>query len=363
MTRLPSGWLGLLVLVGALCAGLVIYKLLFALVHRLSRRTATVFDDAFARHCAAPARLGLPLWGLYLALPGSGVPAGMLGVLQHAIAICLISVVAWAMMRLTRVLEAVTTQRFDLSAKDNLRARQVHTQFRVFRRIVSVVVILIAFASILMTFDRVRQLGASLLASAGLIGIIAGVAAQRTLSNLIAGIQIALTQPIRVDDVVIVEGEWGRIEEITFTYVVVRIWDYRRLVVPISHFVEKPFQNWTRVSAELLGTVYLYADYRVPVDRVRSRLHTILKDAPQWDGKVWGLQVTDVKQEVLELRALMSAADSSEAWDLRCHVREQLIAYIRDELTDALPRWRGEIHGATVSLEAVQSEKPSQPNR
>jgi len=195
-----------------------------------------------------------------------------------------------------------------------------------------------------MTFERVRHLGTTILASAGIIGIVVGMAAQRTIATFIAGLQIAITQPIRVDDVVIVENEWGRIEEITLTYVVVRIWDLRRLVVPITYFIENPFQNWTRVTADILGTVFIYVDYTVPIDSIRAELHRILKSSEFWDGKVCVLQVTNTSERTVELRALMSAADASTAWTLRCQVREKMVDFIQKNYPDALPKLRAEFN-------------------
>jgi small-conductance mechanosensitive channel len=194
-----------------------------------------------------------------------------------------------------------------------------------------------------MTFERVRQLGAGLLASAGVAGIVLGFAAQKSLATILAGIQIALTQPIRVEDVVIVEGEWGTIEEITLTYVVVRIWDMRRLIVPIHYFIEKPFQNWTRVSADILGTVNLYLDYSVPVEALREEFKRILDASDYWDGETWGVQVTDSTDKTMTVRPLMSAKNSGDAWNLRCEVREKLIAFVRENYPDALPRIRAEV--------------------
>jgi small-conductance mechanosensitive channel len=192
----------------------------------------------------------------------------------------------------------------------------------------------------LMVFESARRFGASILASAGIAGVILGFAAQRSLASLLAGFQIALTQPIRVDDVAIVEGEFGRIEEITLTYVVVRLWDLRRLVVPISYFIEQPFQNWTRASADLLGAVFLHVDYSVPVDSLRTELTRILKESEHWDGKVNTLQVTDAKEHTLVIRAVASAADASLAWSLRCEVREKLVSYLQREHPHSLPRIR-----------------------
>jgi len=196
----------------------------------------------------------------------------------------------------------------------------------------------------LMSFERVRQLGTAIFASAGILGIVIGFAAQRSISTVLAGLQIAITQPFRIDDVVIVEGEWGRIEEITLTYVVVRIWDLRRLVLPITYFLEKPFQNWTRESADLLGTVFLYTDYTIPVQEVREELHRILQESELWDGKVWNLQITNMTEKSVELRALMSAQEASTAWNLRCEVREKLLDFIQSKYPGALPRVRAEFH-------------------
>jgi small-conductance mechanosensitive channel len=238
------------------------------------------------------------------------------------------------------VLEDYVISRFEVDVKDNLRARKIYTQLKVLKRIVIILVGIIAMSTMLMTFPKVRQLGTTMLASAGIIGIVVGMAAQRTIGTFIAGLQIAFTQPIRVDDVVIVENEWGRIEEIALTYVVVKIWDLRRLIVPITYFIEKPFQNWTRVAADILGTVFIYVDYTVPIDEIREELGRILEQSQLWDSKVCVLQVTNASERTVELRALMSAADASSAWSLRCEVREKLIEFIRDKYPQSLPRLR-----------------------
>src|SRR5262252_6775465 len=214
---------------------------------------------------------------------------------------------------------------------------------RVLKRVVSTVVILITAGAALMTFDAVRQYGVSLFASAGIAGLVAGLAARPVLTNLLAGLQIAMTQPIRLEDAVIVENEWGWVEEITGTYVVVRLWDWRRLVVPLSYFIEKPFQNWTRQSPALIGSVLIYVDYMVPVARVREELTKIVSRSKLWDGQVANLQVTDAKNDTIELRALVSAADAGKTSDLRCEVREALIAFLQREYPDALPKRRAEV--------------------
>ncbi|AOJ01701.1 MULTISPECIES: mechanosensitive ion channel family protein [Burkholderia] len=248
----------------------------------------------------------------------------------------------WLLMRLAAAVGDAIIRAHPIDTSDNLEARRIHTQTRVLARTVMVLIVVIGTGAALMTFPNVRQVGASLLASAGVAGLVAGIAARPVLGNLIAGLQIALSQPIRLDDVVIIQGEWGRIEEITGTYVSVRLWDQRRLVVPLQWFIENPFQNWTRSSAELIGTVFLYVDYRLPLDPLRAELARIVAAAPEWDGRVQVLQVTDATERSMQLRALVSARDSSLAWDLRCRVREGLVAFINAHYPHCLPRERAE---------------------
>jgi small-conductance mechanosensitive channel len=239
--------------------------------------------------------------------------------------------------------EALLSQ-YDIKTQNNLQARRIYTQIGVIENVITVVIIVLTVSLMLMTFGKVRQIGTSIFASAGIIGIILGFAAQKTLGNIIAGIQIALAQPIRLDDVVIVENEWGWIEEITLTYVVIRVWDLRRLIIPISYFVEKPFQNWTRTSADLLGSVYIYTDYTIPVGEMRSELTRIVENNPLWDKKVNTLQVTNATETTIELRALMSASDSPTAWRLRCEVREKLLEFLQEKFPGSLPRTRVEFN-------------------
>jgi small-conductance mechanosensitive channel len=280
---------------------------------------------------------------LVIVLPFVSLPDHLLNLLRHGISILTIVTVAWMVARSGFVLEDYLFEKYRLDAEDNLKARKIHTQTRYLKRVFAVIVAVIALALILMNFDRVRQLGTTILASAGIVGIVLGFASQRSIALLLAGFHVALTQPIRIDDVVIVENEWGRIEEITLTYVVVRIWDKRRLVVPISYFIEKPFQNWTRVSADLLGTVYLYCDYTVPVQSIRDELQGILEQSEDWDWEVCGIQVTDTSEHTMSVRALVSASDASRLWNLRCQVRERLIDFIRREFPESLPRFRAEL--------------------
>ncbi len=229
------------------------------------------------------------------------------------------------------------------SASENLTARRIHTQTRVFARILMGVILFVGLALALMSFPAVRTIGTSLLASAGVAGLVIGLAARPTLSNLIAGLQLALTQPIRLDDVVVVEGEWGRIEEIGSSFVVVRIWDERRLIVPLQYFLERPFQNWTVSSAQIMGTVFLWVDYRLPLGPVTAELERLCREAPEWDGRVCVLQVTEANDRAMQLRALVSSADSPRNFDLRCRVRAGLIAFIQDRHYECLPQTRIEI--------------------
>ncbi|MBN1597033.1 MAG: mechanosensitive ion channel [Bacteroidales bacterium] len=259
---------------------------------------------------------------------------------RHLLKLILIICITWLVVRFIKLGKVMILSRYNVEEKDNLKARRVYTQFKIIERILIFIVIIIALAAALMTFEGIRKIGVSLFASAGVAGIILGFAAQRLIGTVLAGFQIAITQPIRLDDVVIVENEWGWIEEITLTYVVVRIWDKRRLIVPTTYFIEKPFQNWTRVSSDIMGTVFIYTDYSVPVDKLRKELTRILKSDKNWDGKVNVLQVTNSTEHTVEIRALMSAADSPAAWDLRVHVREKLIEFLQKNYPDSLPRTR-----------------------
>ena len=330
-------------LVATVLVALLVHHVLFRTLDRLARGTKTIVDDSLVRHLRRPARLIIPILAVSFLLPLLAVSPRILIFLKQTLSLLLIISVAWLLVKLVYVLEDLILNQYSIDIKDNLEARRVHTQIQILKKVVIIVVVVLALAAALMTFEKVRQLGTTLLASAGIVGIIVGLAAQKSISTLFAGIQMAITQPIRIDDVVIVENEWGRIEEITLTYVVVRIWDLRRLIVPITYFLEKPFQNWTRISAEILGTVFLYVDYTVPVEEVRAEMKRIVESSPLWDKRVCALQVTNATERTVELRALVSAADSSSAWELRCDVREKLIGFIRQNYPDGLPKVRAEL--------------------
>ena len=287
-----------------------------------------------------PIRFLLPSLILLIIIPFITMPTKIRLFINHILVIWLIIGVAWLVISIIAILKAVILSRYNIKTKDNLKVRQITTQLNIIQRILIVLIVILTISAILMTFDKVRQIGVSILASAGVAGIVVGFAAQRSLANLIAGIQIAITQPIRIGDVVIVENEWGTIEEITLTYVVVQIWDQRRLVVPINYFLEHSFQNWTKSSAELIGAIFIYVDYGIPVDELRRELGKIVNASPLWDKRVAKIQVTNATEKTMEIRALVSAENSSKTWELRCLVREKLIDFIQQNYPDKLPRLR-----------------------
>lgn len=324
----------------------VLYRIarrLARFAERWGQRQASTLESLFIPVLANGLRLILPLIALLLARPLLPTAPRYTAVVKLVVSLLLIITVAWVLIRALNVLDRLVAIRYPIHVADNLQARSIRTQFAFLRKLGIFLVILIAGASTLTLFDGARQLGTSLLTSAGILGLVVGFAAQKILGNLLAGFQIALTQPIRIDDAVIVENEWGWIEELTLTYVVVRLWDWRRLVLPINYFIEKPFQNWTRNSAELIGSIFLYTDYAVPLEPLRAELTRLLTAHPLWDGQVNVLQVTDSRERVIELRALMSARNAPQAWDLRCAIREGLIVYLQREHPEALPRLRAEI--------------------
>ncbi|MBO0694589.1 MAG: mechanosensitive ion channel [Verrucomicrobia bacterium] len=285
-------------------------------------------------------RLSVPLLGIILLLPVLKLPENWTWVTQKAIGILFIVALSFLIIHGINTMQGALLSRQRLDSPDNLSARRIYTQVSVIRKVIITAIVVIAAGSVLMLFDPVRQFGTSILASAGIAGIVIGFAAQRTLGNVLAGIQIALTQPLLIDDIVVVEGEFGQIEEITLTYVTVRTWDLRRMILPITYFVEKPFQNWSRISTDLLGTIMLYLDYRAPIGELRKELKRLVENNSKWDRKVCGLQVTDTKQNTIEVRALVSGTDPGKVFDLRCEVREGLIEYLCRNHPESLPRQR-----------------------
>ncbi len=325
----------------ALAVGLTGWWLLMALTRRLKGRDYR--RARIARVISRPLAFALPLLLLVPALEATPLQGrwldGSLRMLHIGLTACFI----WLLVRAVAAGEQAILRDHPMEVADNLEARRVQTQTRVLSRVLMGAIILVGVSLILLTFPMVRQIGTALLASAGIIGLVAGIAAKPVFGNLIAGLQIALTQPIRLDDVVIVEGEWGRVEEIGSSYVVVRIWDERRMVVPLTWFIENPFQNWTRRSADLLGTAFLWLDYRAPIAAIRAELERICKGEALWDGRVCVTQVTETTDHTLQVRLLVSARNSGDAFDLRCIVRERMLDFLAREHPQALPRTRAEL--------------------
>ena len=337
-----------------LCAFALVFWFLFratrGLDDRLSQwfsRTPGKLDDLLLRLIGKSLRVMVPVLGVVLALPILRLPADYADAVGKGTSILMIVAVAAVLFQAVRIAERAVLRKYDVTAADNLRARQVHTKVHIISRVADVIVAVFAAGAALMLFPAARHIGDTLLASAGVLGIVVGFATQKTMANLFAGFQIALTQPIREDDVVIVEGEWGRVEEITLTYVVVRIWDERRLVVPLSYFIEKPFQNWTRSSADLLGSVHVWVDYSFPVEEARGVLKRIIESHPLWDRRFWNLQVTEATDRAMQLRILVTASNSSASWDLRCEIREKFIDHVRQHYPDALPQVRARYRAVT----------------
>ena len=324
----------------AVAVGIVLHRVVYWLFARWAERHHSTFAAAVVRRTCRPAAYIFPLVAILAAAPQLDLPDVWTRPAVHITGLLTIAAVAWTIISTIRLFGDVVIARNRIDVADNLTARQLGTRVDILTRVVVIVVIVIALGAMLMTFPPIRTLGTTLLASAGIIGLVAGIAARPLFENLIAGVQLALTQPIRIDDVVIVEKQFGRIEEIHSTYVVVRIWDLRRMVLPLTYFITTPFENWTRRTANLVGEVYLFADYTVDVAALRAQLARILEGTPLWDGQMHQLEVTDATDRAVQIRALVSARDSGTLWDLRCFVREALVAYLRETQPAALPRLR-----------------------
>ncbi|HKR87571.1 MAG TPA: mechanosensitive ion channel domain-containing protein [Phenylobacterium sp.] len=337
----------------ALAAALIAHRVIVRLVRRGLRGGHQFWRPLLVRS-EGPGRLALVVAFLSAALAASPLTREQTAFAQHAFAIAFVVLIGWIALIAVDLSAAVFLRRYRIDVDDNLLARKHATQIRILQRAASVLVVVVTVAMALMTINQVRQWGVSLLAAGGAAGILVGLALQPLLSNLLAGLQIAATQPIRLEDQLLVEGEVGHVEEINATYVVVKIWDERRMVLPLTYFLQKPFQNWTRDTARQMGTVMLYVDFITPVEPLRAKLVELLKATPLWDGRVCALQVTDAREKSLEIRCLMSAANSGQLFDLRCHVREAMVAFINQGFPEALlrdhpapavpPSWRVDGH-------------------
>lgn len=344
----------------AAAIGLAIHVVLDRVARRAARHY--VLAETVVRYTRRPARLLVPLLLVHVVVADAPEALTGLVALRQALSIAVILLITTLVTRLISAFADVVAMRHPTSVADNLRARSVHTQVRVLARTAMFIVALLGVGSALMTFPNVRQVGASLLASAGLAGIVAGLAARPVLGNLIAGLQIALAQPIRIDDVLIVDNEWGRVEEITETYVVMRIWDDRRLIIPLEYLIQHPFQNWTRRTSDLIGSVFLWVDYRMPLPPLREALQRMVEAAPEWDRRVCVLQVVDVSEHAMQLRVLVSTRDAGLGWELRCKVREQLIFYLQAEFPDMLPRVRATLSRGDGERGAVAGHTSTAPS-
>ncbi len=336
---LPDPVVALLILAIAVLVALALHRWARKLVRStLAGRYPYVFSTF--TQTRGLSRLALLILAMIIAIPVAPLRPDAAELLARLLAVAVIGLIGWAAIIALHIAADLYLRRFRLDVDDNLLARKHNTQVRVLQRTIDVLLAIITLSAALMTFPAVRQYGISLFASAGVAGIVAGLAARPVLSNLFAGVQLAMTQPIRLYDAVTVENEHGTIEEITSTYVVVKLWDWRRMIVPLTYFIEKPFQNWTREGSALIGTVMLYVDYSAPVDLIRAKFNDILKQSNKWDGNVAALQVTDSKEATMELRCLMSARSAGTTFDLRCEVREKLIDFLQKEHPEALPRSR-----------------------
>jgi small-conductance mechanosensitive channel len=354
MTLQLDGWLQpLLAALGAALAALIGHRIGRMVVLRLTR--FSVLLDSIARKCDKPARWVLPLVAIEMVWHASPDELPLINPARHYTGLLLIAAITWLGMAAARGIAQGVIARHPADVVDNLQARRIHTQTRVLARTAMGMILVIGLSFMLMTFPGARQLGASLLASAGVAGLVAGIAAKSVFSNLIAGLQIALSQPMRIDDVLIVQGEWGRVEEITGSYVVLRLWDERRLIVPLQWFVENPFQNWTRHNAAILGTVMLWVDYTLPLQPLRAEAQRLADGSPDWDRRVCEVQVVDTSERSMQLRVLVSSASSGQNWNLRCALREGLIDFILREHPHALPRVRAEVQ----SGQGPNAEQPA----
>jgi small-conductance mechanosensitive channel len=354
LSWVPHWVVGLVTMVVPALVVLFIYRWFIRRLIRLAGRYSQFLQKLLARgQGPASAIIVIVVSGLMLA--GAQFSAPVTRGIAQALFVAFVLALGWAAAIALDIGVEIYLRRFSVDTDDNLLARKHVTQMRILQRVAKTLLVILTLAIALMTFDPVRQYGVSLFASAGAAGLILGLAARPVLSNLLAGIQIAMTQPIRVEDQVIVEGEFGTIETITSTYVVVRLWDLRRMIVPLTYFIEKPFQNWTYETTDLLGSVILHVDYTVSVERVREKLNEIVRESRLWDGKVAVLQVTDAPAKMVEVRAVVSGRNASQLWDLRCEVREKLIAFLGDD-PRALLRQREELIDGSRREDAIGKE-------
>lgn len=358
---LPSWATAIALLLIAILVALMVHRLLYGALRRAAASRALLWRSLVAR-TERPARFAIVTAALGAGARIAPLTPGEASALAHFLLICFIGLLGWMAVTALHIWSTLYLRRFKLDSEDNLLARKHVTQSRILERVGNVTIVIVTVSAALMTFQPVRQYGVSLLASAGAAGIVAGLALQPVLKNLFAGIQLAVTQPIRIDDALIVEGEWGNVEEITSTYVVLKIWDWRRLILPLSYFIEHPFENWTRESASLIGSVLVYVDYSVSVQAVREEAERIAAASELWDRQVINVAVTDFKEQTMEIRILASASNAGRTFDLRCEIREKIIDFIQREYPHALPRLRADVADRENTQEKPGSEQRVGPN-
>lgn len=360
MPLLSDAWWHLIAVASAIVIGSAIaHRFVWPVLLRMASRSTVT--EAVVKRIKRAAGWAVPVIAVQLALQGMPQDEPGLAFVEHLNGVVVIAMLTWLAVAAIQGVANGVIQLHPAEVSDNLSARRIQTQTRVLARIASGAALVAGLAFVLMTFPKARQLGTSVLASAGVIGLVAGIAAKSVFSNLLAGLHIALAQPIRLDDVLIIEGEWGRVEEITATYVVLRIWDERRLIIPLGWFMEHPFQNWTRTSADLLGAVTLWVDFRMPVQALRQEAQRLCEASPNWDKRVCVVQVTDTNERAMQIRILVSSANSGANFDLRCELREALLGFIQREHPQALPQLRTSIDGPAFSPPAAASGRPGPP--
>jgi small-conductance mechanosensitive channel len=339
----------------AAVAGFIAAWLTGLILHLSARGRSTTYLTSLRLSCRRPWKYFLVTFALLIAAPKTGLSGTTFDVIEHVIVIAFIGAAAWFTTRILFFLEDAAFRQLPVDMADNRRTRKIRTQIGLLRRLTAVTVAVVALPVALTTFQPLRTFGASLLASAGIVGVVVGLAAQTTLSNVFAGLQLAFSDALRYDDVIVVEGEWGRVEEIRLTHVVLQLWDYRRLILPSTYFTDKPFQNWTRHESRVLGAVLLHVDYTVPLGPLRTATQRIIEESPLWDRREWVLQVVDSEPTTMVVRVLASAADAPSSWDLRTEIREKLIEFVRDNYPDSLPHLR-------ATLKSPDTPDSSTPN-
>lgn len=354
---IPDWLIGIVLLFATAALAMAAFQLMRAVLHRFLEARHPVLH-ALMNRAESLLRFAVVLFSVTLVVPALPFGTNTSETLHRVLIASFVILLGWIAIVTSNLVADRYMRRFRIDTEDNLLARKAVTQMRVLKRTASVVIGFLTLGFALMTFDAVREYGVSIFASAGVAGIALGLAAKPLLGNLIAGVQIAITQPIRIDDVVIINGEFGRIEEFTATYVVVKLWDWRRMIVPLGYFLENPFQNWTRTSSSILGSVFFHLDYSAPVALLRTKLEEFARESANWNGDVVNLQVTDTTDRTIQLRALLSARNSSQSSNLQSEIREKMLAFLQEEHPYALPRLRTD-----VGMEAVAAiQDRSGPN-